>query len=362
MAANRALRILFAAVVLAAIALPCRAMNALHAAAATGDIEVVKTWVAKKRNLDRTYDEPSHGIEGNYARTKDITALMVAAQTGHIEVVMLLVEGGANLYAESHLRDGSNPRSAFDYAVTSGKIAVVEYLWTKSDGVHFAAQLGPHIFETCRQFCDDRFGTDAHSNLALFLIGITRDVAMLGKGISEAACYSQTPLKLLAFLEKNAVRFPRNTLHCAAYQSMVRNFKSVQERIAIVSFFLDHGADPDDLAFKYSTPLMGAAAAPDLEMVKFLIKRGANPNVQNPEGLTAIGAAANTCNRGASATQLEPMQQPRLAVIEYLVQAGSDPKIYASGRARSKLRILTDCCSDKQQTATQRRICEVFGL
>jgi ankyrin repeat protein len=362
MTANRPLRILAAAVVLAAVALPCRAMNALHEAAATGDTEVVKTWIAKRRNLDRTYDEPSHGIEGNYARTNGITALMVAAQMGHIEVVKLLVEGGANLYAQSHWRDGSNPRSAFDYAVATGKITVVEYLWTKSDGVRFAAHLGTQISESCRQYCDDKFGSDTHSNLALFLIGVTRDDAVLGKGISEAACFSQTPLKLLAFLEKNAVRFPRNTLHCAAYQYTVRNIKSVQDRIAIASFFLDHGADPDDLAFKHFTPLMGAAAAPDLEMVKFLIARGANPNVQNPEGLTAIGAAANTCNHGASPAQLEPMQQPRLAMIEYLIRAGSDPKIYASGRARAQLRILTDCCSDKQQTATQRRICEVFGL
>lgn len=202
MTARRALRILLAIVVLAAIALPCRAMNALHEAAATGDTEAVKTWIAKKRNLDRTYDEPSHGIEGNYARTYDMTALMVAAQRGHFEVVKLLVEGGANLYAESHWRDGSNRRNAFDYAVATGKLALVEYLWTRSDGVHFAAHLGAYISQTCQQYCDDRFGADAHSNVALFLIGITRDDAMLGKGISEAACFSQTPLKLLAFLEK----------------------------------------------------------------------------------------------------------------------------------------------------------------
>ena len=55
-------------------------------------------------------------------------ALLEAAATGDTEVVKLLVEGGANLYAQSHWRDGSNRRSAFDYAVASGKIAVVEYL------------------------------------------------------------------------------------------------------------------------------------------------------------------------------------------------------------------------------------------
>jgi ankyrin repeat protein len=361
MTAARVLRILLAIVVLGAIALPCRAMSSLHQAAATGDAEFVKTWIEKKRNLDQTYDEPSSGVEGNYARTRGITALMVAAQTGQSEIVKLLAEGGANLYAESHWRDGSNPRNAFDYAVDTGRVAIVEYLWTRSDGTRFARRLDQQIAASCRRTCDDKFGGDEHGNLALFLIGITRDDAVLGKGISEAACFSQTPLKLLAFLEKNAVRFPKNTLHCAAYQYTVRNQKSLQERIDIASFFLDHGADPNDPGY-YFTPLMGAAAAPDLEMAKFLVKRGANPNVQNPEGLTAIGAAANTCTHGANAAQLEPMQQPQLAMIEYLVQAGTDPKIYASGRGRSQLRILTECCSDKHQTATQRRICEVFGL
>jgi ankyrin repeat protein len=153
-----------------------------------------------------------------------------------------------------------------------------------------------------------------------------------------------------------------NTLHCAAYQTTARNIKSVQERIAIAAFFLDHGADPNDFAFGHFTPLVGAAAAPDLEMAKFLVARGANPNVQSPDGQTAIGSAANTCVHGANAAQVETMQQPALAMVEYLVRAGSDAKIYASARAHSQLGILVDCCSDKQRTATQRRIGEVFGL
>lgn len=64
MTATLVLRILLAIVVLGAIALPCRAMSPLHQAAATGDAEFVKTWIAKKRNLDQTYDEPSHEVFG----------------------------------------------------------------------------------------------------------------------------------------------------------------------------------------------------------------------------------------------------------------------------------------------------------
>ncbi|HKB24112.1 MAG TPA: ankyrin repeat domain-containing protein [Methylomirabilota bacterium] len=348
-----------AMVVIATAATTCYAMGPLHEAAATGNTEFVKSWISQKRNLDVTYDEPSVEVEGNYSRGRGITALMTAARTGQFEIVKLLVEGGADLYAESRWRDGSNPRTAFDYAVDTERVAIVEYLWTKSDGIRFASRLDQHIAASCRRSCDDKFGGDARSNLALFLISIARDDAALGKGLSEAACYAQQPLRLLAFLDKHAVRFPGNTLHCIAYNPAVRHLRSVQERIAIASFFLDHGADPNDLPY---TPLRGAAAAHDIEMVKFLLARGANPNLQGADGVTPMGAAANSCVYGGDAVQLEPRQKPQLAVIEYLAQAGSGAKLYATEGARSRLQILTSCCSRKPQTATQRRICELFGL
>jgi hypothetical protein len=335
----------------------CRAMGPLHEAAAAGNTEFVKGWISKKHNLDVTYDEPSRGIEGNYARARGVTALMTAARTGQLEVAKLLAEAGANLYAESTWPGGEHPRNAFDYAVEAGRIEVAEYLWGKADAARFARRLALHITASCSQRCDDKFGTDARSNLALFLIGITRDEAVLGKGISEAACLARRPLEVLAFLEKYLQRFPKNTLHCISYQTMGRH-RPLQERIAIASFFLQHGADPNDLFNNYYTPLMGAAAAHDLEMVRFLLERGADPNARNADGLTAIAAAANSCTYGEDAAALEPKQKAQMAVVEYLAQAGAKP----SQGAPSASVILRSCCTRKPQTLTQRRTCEVFGL
>lgn len=355
-----------AMIVMVAAAAGCdAAMGPLHEAAATGNAEFVKSWIAQKRNLDATFDEPSTSLEGNYARALGVTALMIAARTGQLEIMKLLVEGGANLYAQSHWRDGSHSRNAFDYAVEhaverSGRLEAMEYLWTKSDGVRFAARLDEHIAASCRRTCNDAYGGDARSNLALFLIGIAPD-GLRGKGISEAACYSQQPLELLTFLDQHAVRFPKNTLHCAVYFPTVRSQRSPAERSAMVSFFLDHGADIEDPGIGY-TPLMGAASTHDIEMVKFLLARGANPNAQNSAGVTAIGLAANSCAHGGSATEVEPRLKPQLAVIEYLARSGADAKLYASESGRSQLQILTSCCSRKPHSGTQRQICEVFGL
>jgi hypothetical protein len=97
-------------------------------------------------------------------------------------------------------------------------------------------------------------------------------------------------------------------------------------------------------------------------MVKFLLARGANPNALNSAGITAIGAAANTCVYGGSAAEGDSRMKPQLAVIEHLAQSGADARLYASESARSRLQILTSCCNRKPHSATQRRICDMFGL
>lgn len=349
-----------AAILLASATGSADTLAPLHKAAFAGDAEFVKTWIAQKRDLDVTYDEPGRSVEGNYARSRGVTALMVAARLRHFEVVKLLVEGGANLYAESRHRDGSYPRTAFDYAVEGGGTEVVEYLWTRSDRVRFASRLDQHIVSACFQSCEDKVGGEARSKLALFLIGVAPDDKR-GKGISEAACYSPRPLQVLAFLDRHAVRFPKNTLHCAAYQYTVRHMRSLQERMAIVSFFLDRGADPNDLSLAGITPLMGAASAHEVEMVTFLLARGANPNARASGGRTAVAMAADSCVYGGAAAEIEPRQQRQLAVIEILIQSGVDVRS-RSNEERPRLSILPTCCSRKPHTATQARICELFAM
>jgi ankyrin repeat protein len=340
-------------------------MGPLQKAAATGDVQLVKSWIAAKRNLDVTYDEPSTGLEGNYSRRRGVTALMIAARMGRVEIVKLLVEGGANLYAESRLRDGSDPRNAFDDAVDKaaedGRMGAVEYLWTRSDGIRFAKHLEHDIATSCTRSCDDKFGSDSQRNPALFLISVARDDAVVGKGISQAACYSQQPLRLLNFLDRHAVRFSGGAIHCMVFDSTVRHVHSLETRIAMASFLLDRGANIEDPGVGY-TPLMGAASAHEIGMVKFLLARGANPNTPYKSGITAIGLAANTCVLGNDAPEVEPRMVPQLQVIEYLAQSGADRTLYASEDARSKLTVLTSCCKRQPQSGTQRRICEVFGL
>src|SRR6266704_664708 len=80
---------------------PSPALSPLHEAASRGDVEMVRSWVREKKNLDERYNDYSMRLEGNYSAIRGLTPLMVAARSGHLEIVKILTEGGANIYAES---------------------------------------------------------------------------------------------------------------------------------------------------------------------------------------------------------------------------------------------------------------------
>ena len=335
------------------------AMPPLHEAAFTGNTEVIKAAIAAGRNLDAKWDEPRRGVEGNYARRIGLTPLMMAARTGQLEAARLLVDGGANLYAQVNTQLRGEPRTAFDLAVEGDHTAVAEYLWSKSDGVQFSTHLADQIGGSCSRHCNDQGGDDAHTNMALFLIGVARDQVALGEGIGKAACYAERPVELLEFVARHLARIPSPALHCMAFQ-VPGISRPLEDRVAVVSWLLAHGADPNDRSFPW-TPLMGAAAAHDLTMVKLLIAGGADPNLRNAEGLTPIGATADSCVQLPTADTFNAALNEQRAMVEFLATI-SDRAVYASPAARSKLKLLGKCCVTPPQTPSQRRICEIFGI
>jgi len=338
--------------VLAIATATAAAMGPLHEAAAKGDTQFVRDWITKKRNLDVTYDDPVRPVEGNYARTLGVTALMVAAHFGQLDVAKRLVEAGADLYVESHWPDGAHRRNAFDYAVEGKQLEVARYLWSKGGGMRLGARLPKHMCGACSPRCDERLRSQ--TDMALFLVGIAPDEAVLGKDIGNAVCRLALMPGGIEFLEKHLARVPRSSLHCVAYG--LYDGLPIAQRSAVASWLLDHGADPNDRSARW-TPLMGAAFSHDMDMVKLLLARGGDLNVRGAGGETAISLAADSCAHGAN----NPHLLRQVAMVEYLAGAGSDKNVYASAEARSKLGLLPRCCA-QPESAEQRRICAVFGL
>jgi hypothetical protein len=337
----------------------CRTdMTPLHTAALSGNTTVVKQWITEKRDLDPLWDQPSRGLEGNYSNLVDVTPLMLAARSGQLETVKLLVEGGANLYAQANTQVRGDPITAFDFAVEGGSIPVADYLWKKSDGKRLAGRLERHISSACIYHCKAGAATDAGTNMALYLIGIAPD-EVAGSGVGSATCSSLNPIELLQFVEKHAARPPRNTLHCMAYQVYSRH-RPFEQRKAILTWMLDHGALVDG-RLHGTTPLRGAAAWHDLDTVKLLIERGANPNLLGDDGLPAVTAAANTCMRGMKPGDVHPGVATELEMVQYLAPL-SDKSLYASPEVLKKAYLVGRCCTENAQVELQQRICRVFGL
>lgn len=335
----------------------------LHEAARTGNTEVVKSWISEKRNLDKEYNDTGSGLENNSTRVRGLTALMVAAESGQLEVAKLLTEGGANIYAESRWANGSSRLNAFDYAVENGHLAVAAYLWERSDKVRFARALDHQFLSACSRFCDEKQGSNEATNLALFIARITTDEETLGKGIGSVACWPGA-LPRLRFLAEHGVHFPRNTLNCvSSSQAGLNSLSTPQTRIEAAQFLLAHGADVNDLprgTYTF-TPLMMAATSHDLDMVKFLLAHGADPDMPNQQGYTAIMTAANICSYASPTTgsnelaALEARQKTQLAVIEQLASAG------AHAAFSPKMSLFSECCARQPHTETQERICRIFG-
>jgi ankyrin repeat protein len=349
----------FAVLLLLALAACGDTMSPLHVAVLGGDKAVVRKWVADKRNLDVTYDEKTRGLEGNYARRLRITPLMVAAGMGQFGMVKLLVEGGANVYAESGTQVPGEPRTAFDDAVDAGRADIARYLWEHSDRVRLGPRLERQIEQACRTHCNTASGTDANANLALFLLSISSE-SQRGRGIGKALCTVDPGSPQARFVAEHVKPFPRGTLQCVAFDATARAVRTQAQRAAMIDWQLSHGADLDHAGIGY-TPLMGAASAQDLPMLRFLLARGAQPNRANDHGLTAIGVAAGSCVMGGPEPDTERRMQPQVDVIEALLRAGADTRIYTAELVAKNVPLLSQCCNRQPRPLAQTRICEVFG-
>ncbi|MBG9386896.1 ankyrin repeat domain-containing protein [Caenimonas aquaedulcis] len=335
-------------------------MSPLHEAVLGGDTATVRNWAAQRKNLNGTFDEKTRGLEGNYARRLRITALMLAARSGQLDMVKLLVDGGADLYAESNTQVPGEPHTAFDDAVESGRLEVVRFLWERSDRRRFGARLDRQIAAACRAMCNPASGTDADTNLALFLVSIANETQR-DWGIGEAVCYVDPESPTARFVAAYVKPFPKGTLACVAYTTTARAVRTQAQRQAMVQWQIAQGADINHLG-SYSTPLMGASSAPDVEMVKFLLAQGADPNRLGPDGTTAIGRAAGSCVMGGPTPEVERLMQPQLEVIETLLRAGADTRLYTRELVQARLPLLGQCCARQPQPDAQQRICRVFGL
>ena len=251
----------------------------LHMAAGGGYLEVVKYLV-------------SNGVDVNAKGEYGDTPLHEAAEKGHLEVVKYLVKNGADVNAKNE--DGDTP---LYYAAYKGHLEVVKYLISKGAVVN------------AKGCCDytplHKAAEKGHLEVVKYLVSNGVDVNAKGE-------YGDTPL------------------HEAAEYGYLE----------VVKYLVKNGADVNARGKNGETPLHKVAEKGNLEIVKYLVENGADVNIKDNEGKTPLDIAFEKgfvrCvfsllkGRELSGDEknrllLVAVKKGNLEDVKFLIKKGADP-------------------------------------
>jgi ankyrin repeat protein len=260
------------------------------------------------------------------------TALMWTVAEGHAETARLLIAAGADVNARSHYVAAANGRGfegrTPSASRTEEKVEEFASGWLTS--LIFAARDGS--LELTRILVGagadvDAVAGDGKTALALAIFNGNYDVATFlvdnKADVNKADAQRFTPL-FWAVDRRNMETAPN-------FPWMV-----TADPMPLIRKLLDAGANPNALVnntprgrmregsprIVFATALMRAAFAADLELVKLLLERGADPTIVSRDGETVVSAAAGLAfihgyHRGKS-------PEERLQVVKLFVRLGND--------------------------------------
>jgi ankyrin repeat protein len=274
-----------------------------------------------------------HGADPNATeRAFSETALMWAAGQGHADAIRVLAAGGGSLDARSATIDLPPAKVNFSFAVQTalprGGMTALMYAARQGQiaSIPALADAGADL---------NAVDPDGSTALVIAIINAHYDVAAklveegadpnIGDASGMAALYAAVDMKHLApFVNRPS---PRASGRLSAAD--------------LVTVLLDHGANPnaalrapllmrqhnggDPSLGNGATPLMRAAKAVDVELMRTLLDRGADPSRAMANGNTALLVAVS----GRSG-QLTP-DAPMFRAVQLLLDRGAEVNAAANG-------------------------------
>jgi ankyrin repeat protein len=260
------------------------------------------------------------------------TPLMWAVSEGHVDAARLLIEAGADVNARSHYIAAANGRGF------EGRTPLANRTETKPEEfasgwltpLMFAAREGDvemaRLLVTSRADIDATAG-DGKTALAMSVFNGNYDMASFlvdnKADVNKADAQRFTPL-FWAVDRRNMETAPNFPWMITA------------DPLPLIRKLLDAGANPNAIVnntprarmregsprIVFATALMRAAFAADLELVKLLLDRGADPKIISRDSETMLSAAAGLAfihgyHRGKS-------PEERLQVVKLFVELGND--------------------------------------
>lgn len=255
-------------------------VHELHAAVLRGDFELVQSLVTSG---DADVDTPDE--------EKGVTALLLAAGKGKVQVVELLIKLGANVT----LQRGKYQMSALHCAAKGGHLAVVKVL-LDADSSNINALDGTGctaLYWTTRK---------GYVKIADFLLdhGADTEKTRADWRPLHTAC-TRDDLAMVTLLLSKGARVNATM----EFGITPLDFTATQGSVEVATVLLDAGADVNNQDEKTATtPLHRAAIRGDVAMVSLLISRGARVDAETNDEATPLFAAA---------------EYGHLEVVEYLI-------------------------------------------
>jgi uncharacterized protein len=291
--------------------------------------------VARASSVDAAKLLLSHGAKVNAVeKWRQQTALMWAAAEGQPAMVKVLVDAGADVNARSMVNNWERQVTAEARAIARPSGGLTPLLYAARQGcvecTKTLAEAGADL---------DLGDPDNVSPLLMATLNGRWDVAkyLINKGanINKWDWWGQSPLYAAVDL---------NTLPHGGRPD--RPSLDETTSFEVVKLLLDKGANPnlqlkllppyrslgadrgvDGMLTIGATPLLRAAKAMDAPVIELLLKHGANPKLTNTRGMMPVVAAAGVGSVDADTRgwfTTEDVQQRAIASLDLLLKAGED--------------------------------------
>jgi len=235
--------------------------KSLFEAVKKADVEQVRLLLAQGADVDAKWGDTHTTEKGN-----DRTPLSYAVDANNMDLVKLLVEGGADVNA------GSWPPLCG--AVDNNNTAIAEYLIDHGANVNYPKDWGPLQ------------ATTAISNsveMAKLLIARGADINSRIYPVLNNAIYKERKDLCEFLIQRGADVNAKDKWGTTPLDYATRSDDS-----DFVKILIAHGAKVDTKCWDGETVLMSAATAGRTEAVKLLLEAGANVNAKNDRGQTAL--------------------------------------------------------------------------
>ena len=293
--------------------------TALHTCARSGDVAAAKVLIARGAPL-----EAGESWRGQ-------TPLMWAAAQGHVPMISMLIEAGADPNTRSTVvewqrqrtmepREKWLPPGGLTALLLAARQGCAGCIGALADGKADLNEVDP----------------DRQSALVLALINGHFDVAgaLIDRGIDVNLKDKVGRTALWAAVDAHTMP--------SSNRPSPRETDDELSSMDIITRLLAHGADVnaalsqqipyrtkldrggDGVLGAGTTPLLRAAKAGDVPVVKMLLEKGANPKAVTRNGVNGIMMAANVAAREEDMTGRNKTQREAIETIQLLLAAGTD--------------------------------------